>query len=60
MWRKILQTLCQHRFQALHTRSYYDPDFGCTCPSSEMWYTCSLSPDPSPEDFEYGGNSNEI
>lgn len=25
MWRKILQTLCQHRFQALHTRSYYDP-----------------------------------
>lgn len=39
---------------------FNDPDFGCTCPSSEMWYTCSLSPDPSPEDFEYGGNSNEI
>lgn len=25
MWRKIRQALCRHRFQALHTRSYYDP-----------------------------------
>ena len=30
---------------------FNDPDFGCTCPSNEMWYACPLSPDPSPEDF---------
>lgn len=30
---------------------FNDPDFGCTCPSSEMWYACLLTPDPSPEDF---------
>ena len=28
---------------------FNDPDFGCTCPSNEMWYACPLSPDPSPE-----------
>lgn len=30
---------------------FYDPDYDCTCPSSEMWYACPLSPDPTPEDF---------
>ena len=25
---------------------FYDPDFVCTCPSSDLWYACPLSADP--------------
>lgn len=28
-----------------------DPSFDCTCPSSEMWYACPLSPDPPKDAF---------
>lgn len=28
-----------------------DPDYGCTCPSSDLWYACPLEPEPMPEDF---------
>ena len=30
---------------------FYDSDLGCSCPSSDMWYACPLSPEPNEEDF---------
>ena len=33
---------------------FYDPDFECSCPPSEMWYACSMEPELSPEDFFEG------
>lgn len=34
---------------------FYDSDYGCCCPSDEMWYACLLTPEPTPEDFEARG-----
>lgn len=28
------------------TCSWYDPEFDCTCPCSDMWYCCPLNPEP--------------
>ena len=35
---------------------FYDLDScSCSCPSSEMWYACPLTPEPSEEDFKEHG-----
>jgi hypothetical protein len=29
-----------------YTCGFYDPDFTCTCPHSDKWYACPISPEP--------------
>ena len=35
--------------------SFYDPDFDCTCPISDLWYLCPMEPDPTDEDLREHG-----
>ncbi len=35
---------------------FYDSDFGCTCPSYDMWYVCPLQSEPTEEDFKEYAN----
>ena len=32
---------------------FYDSEFGCTCPSVDLWYACPYEPEPTLSDFDH-------